>query len=60
MFNLTLMNALSLLVKFCVNPLAPTLSRDRRHHTIKVPVAGEGAVRSEIEKSVLNSRLNIV
>jgi hypothetical protein len=52
------------LVKFCRDLLAPTLSptlsRDRRHHTIKVPVAGEGAVRSEIEKSVLNSRLNIV
>jgi hypothetical protein len=28
--------------------------------TIKVPIAGEGEVRSEIEKSVLNSRLNLV
>jgi hypothetical protein len=33
--------------------VAPTLSREKHHHSIKVPSAGEGADRSEIEKSVL-------
>ncbi|KTD35666.1 hypothetical protein Lmor_1113 [Legionella moravica] len=32
----------------------------QHHHTIKVPIAGEGAVRSEIEKSVPISRLSLV
>ena len=35
-------------------------AREGHHHIIKVPIAGEGVDRSEIEKSVINLSLNLV